>query len=379
MKYLFVVFLLVSSLMAFEHKVEVALEAIGHSKDANEFVTSSNIDVNFKNSYFDIDARVEFLYSSKYIDKRYVLLNELYVTKEFDEYIFTIGKKIKYLGELEGYNVADIYNQKNYLKDPFDKNAKYGSIGLDITKYFDENSIDFSIKFYEEGVKYSQNNKKLYLSNKKYTPTFYLGMNFLSDEYIDSETKIILVHGYDIKRNILATSLTSPLYQYAYRVNKILLLSHIIYEDIIYKTEISYTDVIKYDAISDYAQLSFGFEKSFYEVLGSDITLYGEYYSYIYTDDTKVKNIDISELYDNDIFVALKVNFNDTKSSELKFGILKDIKKDEQIIKLEINSRMRDSFIINGEYINIISDDTNSVLNKFSDYSRFTVGIKYTF
>lgn len=379
MKYLFVVFLLVSSLMAFEHKVEVALEAIGHSKDANEFVTSSNIDVNFKNSYFDIDARVEFLYSSKYIDKRYVLLNELYVTKEFDEYIFTIGKKIKYLGELEGYNVADIYNQKNYLKDPFDKNAKYGSIGLDITKYFDENSIDFSIKFYEEGVKYSQNNKKLYLSNKKYTPTFYLGMNFLSDEYIDSETKIILVHGYDIKRNILATSLTSPLYQYAYRVNKILLLSHIIYEDIIYKTEISYTDVIEYDAISDYTQLSFGFEKSFYEVLGSDITLYGEYYSYIYANDTKVKNIDISELYDNDIFVALKVNFNDTKSSELKFGILKDIKKDEQIIKLEINSRMRDSFIINGEYINIISDDTNSVLNKFGDYSRFTVGIKYTF
>ena len=167
--------------------------------------------------------------------------------------------------------------------------------------------------------------------------------------------------------------------QYAYRVNKALLLSHIIYSDTIFKTELSYTDVIDYTPMSDYTQLSFGVEKSFYEIAKTNITLYAEYYRYIYGDDTKVKNVDISEIYDNDFFLAMRINFNDVKSSELKLGVLQDLKKNERILKAEINSRVFDSFVLHGEYLHIVSNTVDILLSRFDNSSRFILGVKYTY
>ena len=389
MKIVLLLIMFISSLVAYEHKFELGVDGMGYSKYANEMVANGSAKVSFSNDLFQTDAKLEFLYSSEYKERRYLLLNELYVSKEFDDYRVSIGKKIKYWGELEGYNVADIYNQKNYLQDPFDKNAKYGAIGADATRYFDENSLTLGVKFYEEDIAYPEGltpyslfpisyDKRLELSDKRYTPTYYLSLNIVSDEYIDSETKVILLHGYDTKRDIIPSSLYS-LSQYAYRVNKALLLSHIIYADTIFKTEFSYTDVIDYTPMSDYTQLSFGVEKSFYEVVKTDITLYAEYYRYIYKDNTKVKNVDISEIYNNDFFLAMRISFNDVRSSELKLGVLQDLGKNERILKAELNSRVFDSFVLHGEYLHIISDTTDTLLSRFDNSSRFTLGVKYTY
>jgi len=337
MKILLSFVLFISSLMAFEHKFEFGIAGMGYSKYSNEMLANGSAKISFSNDLFQTDAKLEFLYSSEYKERRYLLLNELYVSKEFDDYVISLGKKIKYWGEMEGYNVADIYNQKNYLKDPFDKNAKYGAIGADIIQYFDENSLELGVKFYEEDISYPQGvtpyspfpasyDKRLQLSNKRYTPTVYVSANIVSDTSIDSETKVILLQLYDTKRNIVVNSMHS-LSQYAYRVNKALLLSHVIYADTIFKTELSCTNVIDDNPMSDYTQLSFGVEKSFYEIAKTDITLYAEYYRYIYADDRKVKNVDISEIYDNDFFLAMRINFNDVKSSELKLGVLQDLRK----------------------------------------------------
>jgi len=389
MKIILFFILLTSSLIAYEHKFEFGVDGMGYSKYANEMVANGNATLSFSNDFFQTDAKLEFLYSSEYKDRRYLLLNELYISKEFDDYEVSIGKKIKYWGELEGYNVADIYNQKNYLKDPFDKNAKYGAIGADITRYFDENSLELGVKFYEDDIAYPQGvtpyspfpifyEKRLQFSSKRYTPTLYLNANLVNDEYLDNEIKMILLHGYDTKRNLILNSHFS-LSQYAYRVNKALLLSHIIYLDTIFKTELSYTDVIDYTPMSDYTQLSFGVEKSFYEISKTDMTLYAEYYRYIYADNTKVKNVDISEIYDNDLFLAMRINFNDVRSSELKLGVLQDLTKDERILKAEANSRVFDSFMLHGEYLHIVSNTANTLLSKFDNSSRFILGVKYTY
>jgi len=389
MKTFLLLFVLLNSLMAYEHKFEFGVEGMAYTKYTNEMLASGSAKLSFSNDLFQTDANLEFLYSSEYKERRYILLNEFYISKEFDEYSLSIGKKIKYWGELEGYNVADIYNQKNYLKDPFDKSAKYGTIGADITRYFDENSLELGVKLYEDSLSYPQNktpyaplpipyDTTLHVSHSRYTPTFYISANILSDEYVDSETKFILLHGYDTKRDIIPNSLFS-LSQYAYSVNKALLLSHIIYADTIFKTELSYTDVIDYEPMSDYTQLSFGLEKSFYEIAKTDITLYAEYYRYIYADNTKVKNVDISEIYDDDFFLALRINFNDVRSSELKIGVLEDINKNERICKAEANSRVFDSFVLHGEYLYILSKTNNTLLTKFDNSSRFMLGVNYTF
>jgi hypothetical protein len=385
---LFFVFF-VSTLVAYEQKFELGIDGIGYSKYSNGMLANGSAKISFSNELFQTDAKLEFLYSSKYKERRYLLLNELYITKEFDDYIVSLGKKIKYWGEMEGYNLADIYNQKNYLQDPFDKNAKYGAIGADITRYFDENSLELGVKFYEDDISYPQGltpyspfpisyDKRLELSNQRYTPTVYVSANIVSDTSIDSETKVILLHGYDTKRNIILNANFS-LSQYAYRVNKALLLSHIIYADTIFKTELSYTDVIDYAPMSDYTQLSFGVEKSFYEIAKTDITLYTEYYRYIYKDNTKINNVDISEIYDNDLFLALRINFNDVRSSELKVGFLEDMTKNERILKAEVSSRVFDSFVLHGEYLYIVSHTADTLLSQFDNSSRFILGMKYTY
>jgi len=390
MRYFLVFSLFFGSLMAFEQKSELGVEGVSYGNYSNELLAKGSSEFKFDNEYFTTKIALEFLYSSEYSERRFLLLNEFYVTKEFKNYSFNIGKEIKYWGELEGYNIVDIYNQKNYLKDPFDKSAKLGAIGANINRYFEENSLEFGVKFYEQDIAYPQNktpyaplpleyDKSLQVSDKRYTPTLYLKANLVSDELVDSETSVIFWHGYDTKRYFSPTSATT-LAQYAYRVNKALLLSHILLGDTIVKTEIAYTDVISDTKISDYTQLSFGAEHSLYNIFSSDITLYGEYYRYLYSDDKKLKNVDISELYDNDIFLAFRVNFNDVGSSDLKLGVLEDILHNERVFKVDFHSRIVKDFVLHGEFLQIMSDvNKPTLLSQFGDSSRFILGLDYTF
>lgn len=376
-------------LFGFEKTIKLQLGGIAYNNYNNEIVTQGDGRFRFENDLFITDAKVEFLYSSEYKERRYLLLNELYITKDYEEYTLRVGKEIKYWGELEGYNIADIYNQKNYMKDPFDKNAKYGAIGADITRYFEENSLEFGVKIYEADNDYPQEetpyapfilqyDAHLHVSDSRYTPTLYIMANIVNDTWLENETKLILLRGYDTKRYFVPISLTT-LAQYAYRVNKALFLSHIIYNDTLFKTELSYTDVLHDTQMSDYTQLSFGVEKGFYELFSSDMTVYTEYYRYLYKDDTKIKNVDISEIYDNDIFVALRIALNDVGSSELKTGVLQDINKKERVFKIEGNSRFFEKFIIHGEYLNISAKTNDTLLSKFDKANRFTLSLEYTF
>ena len=379
-----------SYLMAFEQKTDIGFSGIVYSNYNNEIVADGSSKIILNNNYFQTDADIEFLYSDEYKERRYLLLNELYFSKDFDAYSVSIGKRVKYWGELEGFNIADVYNQKNYLKDPFDKSAKYGAWGADISRYFDENSLEIGLKFYEENMKIPTNHtpyaplsmnydRELRLSDERYMPTLYLKANLVSDAYFDSETSLILLHGYDNKRSYVPIS-TITLAQYAYRVNKALFLSHIIYNDTIFKTELAYTDVLDDAQMSDYTQLSVGVEHSFYEVVGStDITLFTEYYRYLYNDTNKLKNVDISEIYDDDLFLALRMNFNDVRSSELKVGILQDVQKAEQVIKATFRTRFYDSFVLDSEYLQIRSSAQNTILSHFGNSSRFTLALHYTF
>jgi len=122
-----------NSLFSFEQKTDISLKYINYTNYKNEILSDAKSVLKFENRYFDTHLNIECLYSSQFRTKRYLLLNELYIDKEFDEFEFSIGKSIKYQGELEGFNVTDFYNQKNYIFDPFDKSAKYGSIGAQLT------------------------------------------------------------------------------------------------------------------------------------------------------------------------------------------------------------------------------------------------------
>lgn len=378
-----------SSVYGYEHKSDITIYQINYSDLNNETVLSGKTELKFDNDIFTTKVNLEYLYSSQYDERRYLYINELYITKEYEEYRFSLGKIIQYWGELEGFNIADVFNQKNYLLDPFDKSAKLGSWAFLASKYFDENVLEFGIKFYEEDQKYPDHLSPYYpfgsmnydddliLSDSRYKPTFHLSYSFSTDELLESETKLIFQHGYDNKRYFIPID-QRTLAQYAYRMNRYLLLSHVVYEDTIFKMEASYTDVISDDMISDYAQLSFGVEKSFYDLAGTDLNLYAEYYRYIYFDDDKIENVDISEIYNDDVFLALKLNFNNVGSTEFKGGILYDFGNKEKVFKIEAKSRIKDSFIISAELLRLLPQD-NTILSEFDDDTRVMLGLSYTF
>ena len=353
MKKFFLLFIYVGTLFGFEQTSNITLEYANYTNYKNETVLLGDTKVKFSNNYFNTNITLDYMYSLAYKDKRYFDINELYFTKDVGDYSFTFGKSIKFLGELEGFNLTDIYNQRNNLKNPFDDKIKLGSFGLDITKYFDDDYIQIGVKLYEQDLEFLKNtepysvlkinyDKSLQTKHTKYTPSLYFLYNFATDE---SENKIIIYHGYDNKRYFTFKDAIT-LQQYAYEVNKLLFTSHLIHNDIIYKLELAYTDVINDAFVSDYTQFGIGFENNFYDINEKDLSLYMEYYRYIYENNSKIKYVDISELYDNDIFLALKLNFNDVKNTELKGGILFDADTKEKIYKIELKTRVNDTYLI---------------------------------
>ena len=377
-----------SLLHGVEHKSQIDMSYLGYTDASDEIQFYGTTQLKFKNELFTTDLDLEYLYSSKYHEKRYIQLNEFYLSRSYESYRFALGKRIVYWGELEGYNITDIFNRKNYLLDPFDKSKKLGSWAFTASKYFDDDSIEFGLKFYEEDQKYPKNtspyypfslnyDKHLITENSKSNPSFYVSYLFNTESFIESENRITVWHGYDNKRYFIPVDQTA-LAQYAYRINKYLFSSNIVYEDIIFKLEASYTDVIDDELMSDYMQWAVGLEKSFFDIVEMDISLYEEYYHYSYRDDNAIKNVDISEIYNDDLFLAMKLNFNDTGSSEIKAGMLYDLGNSEKVFKVEAKTRVKDRFVLHGELLRLLPV-TSSLLSSFSDHTRVTVGLTYTF
>ncbi|MDD2894835.1 MAG: hypothetical protein PHG81_02330 [Aliarcobacter sp.] len=388
MKNIFLIFLFMVNCWAIEQKTNLSIKYINYDDFQNELLYYGDTKLEYIADKFSINSKIKYWYSNQYTQKRSLDLDELYLTKEYEDAKIEFGKIIKFQGELEGYNIADIFNQKDYHFDPFDKSAKNGSFIVSGTKYIQNDSFELGLKLYEENKEYPKvgnpydisslnYDKNLKTQSSRYSPTIYLKYNFLTDEKVQSDNKIMMLNGYDNKRYFIPQN-QSIISSYAYKVNKLLFLSNIVYWDTIFKFETSYTDVISDRLMSDYWQLSFGMENGFYNIGGVDINLYTEYYKYQYKDDRKIKNVDISEVYDDDIFVALKFNFNDPQSTSVKSGILFDRNNSEKVFKLEFQQRIIDGLVLSGEILNILSKQ-NTVLTNLGNHTRSMIALTYTF
>jgi len=374
---------------AVEVKSTVDITYEGYSNSGVQTDVNGDVELSGKNTLFASKMKLIYLYSDRYEERRYIYINELFAARSMRDYRFEIGKRVVYWGELEGYNITDVFNQKNYLLDPFDKSAKLGSWSGTVSRYFGDDLFEAGVKFYEEDLDLSNSHTPYYplpisysshlnLQEERYTPTLYMSYTLTSEKIVESESRVILWHGYDNKRNFIPIEYGQRLAQYVYRVNKALFLSHIVYEDMIFKAEGSYTQVINYGPMSDYWQFGVGAEKSLYDIGGADVTFYTEYYRYMYKDDTKVKNVDISEIYNDDLFLAAKLNFNDIRSSELRAGMLYDFDNSEKVFKVEAKMRLLDRFVLHAQWLRIMPDD-NTLLSAFEDHTRMKFGMRYTF
>ena len=384
MKSIWLILSLCSVSYSLEHTTHVTVSEIGYDTSDPETQVSGSTELKFKDSGYTLKLLVDYLYAPKY-KKQYVQLNELYFSQEYQNYTFTVGKIVKHWGELEGYSITDTFNQKNYLLDPFDKDKKIGSWAALATHYSSNNSFEVGLKVSERNQKfpdigtpyypfplsYSENSK---LNSSKLHPTFHISYGLTFDNESQSEMKFIFQRGYDNKRYV-GLSPEKSLMQNIYKCNKyMMLLNHEIWDDTFLKMEVAYTHIDENTPVDDYSQVGVGLEKSIYNLMGGTLMLFGEYYHY---ESSKLSNSDISELYNHDLFTALKFNFNDTGSSEIRAGVLYDVKTQEQVIQFKAKTRISNT-VLSAEVL-AIKDAKESILSSFEDTLRANLSLTYYF
>ena len=106
---------------------------------------------------------------------------------------------------------------------------------------------------------------------------------------------------------------------------------------------------------------------------------------------TLSQNIDHWEtiIFDNDIWKYLegtyepdtnwrKLNFNDTRSSEIKSGILYDIENSEKVFKVDAKSRIKDGLALDIKILRVLAK-TDTVITTIGNHTRAMIGLTYTF
>ena len=96
----------------------------------------------------------------------------------------------------------------------------------------------------------------------------------------------------------------------------------------------------------DYSASSFGGEYTFYSVSGSavDLTLLSEWN---YDDRRQFA----TNIFQNDVFLAARIAFNDVQSTEILTSILRDADSAGQVLTLELNRRISDQWSLRLEAI----------------------------
>jgi len=338
-----------------------------------------------------LTTNIALLYDFDDSNRRYFILNELYYKIRSDNSTWSFGRSIKNWGVMEAYSISDVFNTKNYLSDSFDMSSKLGALSAEYTYRTEDAKFSMIAKLEEVEQNYpGQDNLYNYRINpydgrlktekSRHRPTVYLTYD---DSYygdIQVDYSLILQNGYDNKRYFTLDP-TNTLDQNAYLVNKVLGYTTITSDNSIYKFEMAYTDVISDPTMSDYMHMGLGIEYLPTELFkGSEVRLLLEYYRYDYFDDSKLKNQDLSEMFDNDIFGGVQSTFGDSGTSDIKAGILYDINNQEKTFILTFGTRMKQNYRLSMEWF-VLSPgkETETAIGQIGQVNQVTFRANYFF
>ncbi len=332
--------------------------------------------IEFEDDNWKIFTLLDILKDTKEKQRDYINLNELYFSKSFDNFDFYIGKKVNFLGSLEGYNLVDIFNRQNYQKD-FLSEYKKGSNQVAFKYFFeDDSNLNFHVKFLEDDIKMPNKNspyyafssldysEKIKFATKDEEPSFLLNYLKSIDDNIVADSAFGVFYGYD--ENILYDEKDMKINPFLFKSAKLFTYGTFVLEDILMKFEASYTKVIedKDFNIDNFYSLGTGLEYIIEGIYKNhNLGIISEYY----------KNNNELINFNNDFFLALRYSLNDKDSSEFLLGVMKDIDKSDRSAYLKYSGRLNDFLNLSFDvrYIN-----SESYLD---EHFRLTCEIKYYF
>ncbi len=332
----------------------------------------------------EVKLHLKGIWDKEESERRYVDIQELYYKHNFENSELLIGRNILFWGALEVYNIADVFNTKDTLDDPFDYDRKLGAWNVAWTRFFDNSELAVILRLHEEDQKF-QDEESVFnflplpydsdlITEYDHRPSLFVKYSG-SGEEVQIDYALIYEAGYDDQRYFTYDRKLGKLRQHAYWVNKLLGYTTYVHEDTIYKAEAAWA-VSDDTKVSDYLHFGAGLEHTLYGVWEKkDLGLLLEYYRYEQFNDTKFSTRELGVLFQNDLYLGARFSFNDTASSEILAGVDFDLDESEKIYFLKYDTRVLDKFKTEVQYQHL-SPSRNSL---FSKTDHLKVAVSYYF
>ncbi len=339
-----------------------------------------------KKAFGDAEVKLHLkgIYDKEDGKRRYVDIQELYYKYNFEDSELLIGRNILFWGVLEVYNIADVFNTKDTLDDPFDYDKKLGAWNIAWTRFFDNSELSVIVKLYEEDQRFQDRESVFNFLPLPYDsdliteydnrPSLFLKYSG-SGEEVQIDYALIYEAGYDDQRYFTYDRASGKLRQHAYWVNKLIGYATLVHADTIYKAEaaVAASDDTR---VSDYLHAGAGLEHTLYGVWEKrDLGLLLEYYRYEQFNDTKFTPRELGVLFQNDLYAGMRFSFNDTASSEILAGVDFDLDESEKIYFLKYDTRVLDKFKTEVQYQHL----SPSEKSLFGKTDHLKVAVSYYF
>jgi len=385
-----------------------------NGKHSNNFTASAELEMAYSKDDFQFFTKFkaqqdyyDLVGGDDETDRSFLRLDELYGTYDFENDQIMFGKSVRFWGALEVRNFTDTFNPDDLRTDSFamDKlgvwNAAYthftetGEFSI-IAKFYeqDRNWADFPYVYYffPESVPVAPGvelpfvyDKNLITEKSSSRPSIYLKYSGSTDTEYPLDYAFLYENGYDSQRYYTQTPASDGLSvttnENAYLVNKISTYNTLVLGSTLVKLEAQYTDVIDNDIISDYYQIGLGVEHTLTQVYKeADLGLISEYYRYETLEKDKRNDLQLFELFQNDLFLGLRYSFNQGNDMSIVTGAILDLDYNEQVYYFEYEGRIADTLKINFDYRYIApSSDYTTAFKLMGKHQRLSLTIGYYF
>jgi len=342
-------------------------------------------------------------------ERTFLRLDELYGSYNFDNDMLFGGRNIRFWGALEANNIVDTFNTRDFRTDMLDP-QKQGAWNVAYTHYTRSGEIALIVKLYEEQERmaaypyvyfffpsYVDYDASLQSEESLYRPTAYLKWSGSTDTEYAVDYALILQHGFDSQRAFSGVfdpvNMVARLSQKVYLANKAMTYDTMVVGATLLKLEAQVTDVIgtTYTAspiggrlrVGDYYQFGAGIEHTLTAVLNeADLGLIAEYYYYNTFDHSAdvADDLDLFQIFENDLFLGLRYTFNDISDSSVIAGTVIDMAYREQSYSVEYETRFFDVLSMKADYAYINpSKETLTAYHLMQRHQRIGINLAYHF
>lgn len=372
-------------------------------KHAQNFTLKEQLELTYNEGDFEaigllnVQQDAHDLVGNEENERTFIRLDELYGKYNFENDMVMAGRNIRFWGALEVRNIVDGFNPQDLRNDPFETD-KTGVWNAQYSHYTDSGEFSVIVKlreadqkmadfpyvyyFFPEFVDYRDD---LESESSRYRPTFYLTYSGSTDTEYALDYAVILQNGYDSQRYFISDGplVGTPvdLQQHAYLVNKVSTYNTLVMGNTLLKAEALYADVIDDPNISDYMHIGLGVEHTLTQVIGdADFGLIAEYYYYDTFESGKYTDLELFEVFQNDLFLGGRYTFNDVDNSSIIGGAVLDMDYNEQSYYVEYETRIADTLKVHLDYRYIEpSKKTLTAFHLLGRHQRIGLNIGYYF